>query len=136
MIDDVVGDSAVVEDAAPDVMIPAGPYIARFNIPATGVAPNSYGMPWPSDLAVDVDALAIVIARRRGVRIVVIVRIVVEVMIVEIEGIVAVLFRPASMGLGNAQQVGDDGHRQRIGKLRDEIEPAVRRHLAPRRRGR
>lgn len=52
--DDAASDGSVVQDdAAPDASIPAGPYTARFEIPATGVAPNQYAMPWPSDLAVD-----------------------------------------------------------------------------------
>lgn len=43
----------MVDDAAAEASIPSGPYVARFEIPATGVAPNQYAMPWPSDLAVD-----------------------------------------------------------------------------------
>ncbi len=52
-MDVMSSDGGVGQDAAPDVEIPAGPYTARFQIPATGVAPNQYAMPWPSDLAVD-----------------------------------------------------------------------------------
>lgn len=40
-------------EAALDVMTPTEPVIARFEIPAGGVAPNQFLLPWPSDLAVD-----------------------------------------------------------------------------------
>lgn len=59
-MDSTVRDVATVDtgvdtgvEAALDVMTPTEPVIARFEIPATGVAPNQFLLPWPSDLALD-----------------------------------------------------------------------------------